>query len=112
MEQENIFKINRIVAYIREQVSNDLALPQLAIYLTVCHDEGVTMPELCEKLGMPQGSLSRNVKRLSRYYEGSKLQGYDLLSTSPDLHDRKRLAVYLTDQGKRLREELNSLLTK
>ena len=111
MEYENIFKINKIVKYIRENVTNDLALPQLAIYLTVCRDEGITMPELRERLGMPQGSLSRNIKRLSKYYEGEKIQGYDLLTTIPDIHERKKLAVYLTDQGKALREELNNLLS-
>ena len=99
-----------IVQFIRESVASDLSLSQLAIYLTVCSDEGITMPELAQGLNIPQGSLSRNIKRLSRYDEDGIVKGHDLLITTPDTRDRKRLAVYLTERGKALKIELNRLL--
>lgn len=110
MDFSNVNKFRRVIEFIREYISGDLALPQLAVYLTVCSEEGITMPELAEVLNMPQGSVSRNVKRLCKYEEGGRLQGYDLLTTAPDIRDRKRLAVYLTEQGKALATKLESLL--
>lgn len=110
MDFLKVNQFNHTVQFIRKAVASDLTLSQLAIYLMVCSDEGITMPELAQELDMPQGSLSRNVKRLCSYEEGGTMQGYDLLTTTPDRRDRKRLAVYLTEKGKALRIELDHLL--
>lgn len=73
------------------------------------------MPDISERIGMPQGTLSRNIKQLSRYTVrgekgGREVRGYNLLRTEPDLDERRRLAVYLTKDGKALIEDLEQIL--
>jgi DNA-binding MarR family transcriptional regulator len=108
---ESLFKA---VSYIRENINPDFALPQLAIFLRVAQTEGITQTELSEQLSMPQGSMSRNIKQLSKYYDeigGEKVMaGYDLVRVEPDLVERRRLAVYLTEKGKKVINALQSIV--
>lgn len=112
-----INKIFDVIEYIRKNVYTDLALPQLTIYLLVCLKEGVTQTEISNELNMPQGSVSRNLKILSKYFEetedGKKeIRGYDLVRLEPDLEERRRLAVFLTKRGKAVKDEILNLLNE
>ena len=68
------------------------------------------MPELCDMLEMPQGTLSRNVKSLSSYIDRSgritSVGGLGLLYTEQDTNNRHARAVYLTDKGRSVVAEL------
>lgn len=109
-----INRIARVVEHLRKNVNKDLPSQHLAIFLAVAERPGITMPELIRQLDMPQGTLSRNVKLLSRFIdqEGGKpvLRGHDLLRTSPVPTGRHALAVYLTDKGEFLLRELQDIL--
>ncbi len=80
---------------------------------------GITQSELSELLDMPQGTVSRNLKLLNRYFEqgqsGSRAKGYGLLVTRPLDGCTYPLGVYLTAKGDELildvTQELRSVPT-
>ncbi|NJC88035.1 MAG: winged helix-turn-helix transcriptional regulator [Desulfuromonas sp.] len=105
-----IFRLSAALGILRHQVHKELPLQHIALLLAVSENPGITMPELMKMLDMPQGSLSRNVKALSRYVEREHdvpvLKGYDLLRTERDPQHPRVLAVYLTGHGEALIREL------
>ncbi len=116
MDRE-VKNLSRVISYIRERVNPDMALSQIDLFLQVAlrNDEGVTMRDMENILNVSQGAVSRNVKMLSKFFEtdekGNKvLAGYDLVTVTPDLEDRRRMALYLTDRGKEVIRDLTNLL--
>lgn len=95
---------------IRQRVSKDMPTQQILLLLTVARHPGITMPELMQTLDMPQGTVSRNVKALAHsvsWQNGIAVpRGYGLLRTLPSVENRQVLAVFLTERGKTLIEEL------
>lgn len=115
MRRGTIKNLFDVIQRIRGRINPDFAIAQLALFLYVAQREGLTMPELSEHLDMPQGTLSRNIKQLSRYsvrLEGGdkEVRGYGLLRTEPDLEERRRLAVYLTKDGRKFIADLERLI--
>jgi len=109
-----INRLTKVIEHLRKTVNKDLPCQHLAIYLAVAENPGVTMPELIRQLDMPQGTLSRNVKLLSRYMVHEKGQsvakGHDLLRTESVPTGRHALAVYLTDRGEFLLREIEDIM--
>ena len=100
-----------------KSIGAEIPIQQQLLLVAVAQNEGRTMPELQELLGMPQGTLSRNVKALGVYLvtdpenpEKKITDGYDLLLTRPDLSNRKALAVYLSPRGEEIIRELTAAL--
>lgn len=60
------------------KVDPDMPLQMAATFLVVANNEGVTMKELGDKLGISQSSCSRNVAALSKVHRLNK-PGHDLL---------------------------------
>ena len=91
----------------------DMTLGEILTLLYVLENESVPMPELVEKLQTPQGSMSRYVKRLGVYLEKEKgvsvKKGVNLLTTRPDIYERRRFVVELTPKGKTLRQKILKL---
>jgi len=92
------------LSFIRETVGVDVPIQQVLILLLVGErksDNPITMPEVGLKLQMTQGSVSRNIRMLSRFADTAKgtFRGYDLISAAPDLFERRRLALRLTPKG-------------
>lgn len=94
-------------------------LSHLRVFMAVAKQEGITMPELLKSLEMSQASVSRIVKDLSSYRtadsgssDSSHTKGHNILLVSPDAYHRKRLAVFLTEKGKKLKEEIEEALSK
>ena len=83
--QGEIKKLSRVVNLFRRELNKDLPSQHIAMLLTVAMQPGITMPELCKELDMPQGTVSRNVKLLSsgsgRNGSDSARKGYGLLET-------------------------------
>ncbi len=106
-------KLFATVSYLREAVHPDFAMSQVALFLLVALNNGITMPEIAEKLNMPVGAVSKNVTRLSKRLvkiDGvSKLVGYDLIQAAPDLEERRRYSVTLTQKGHKIIHELEKL---
>ena len=109
-----IIRLAKVVEHLRKNVNKDLPSQHIAIYLAVVQNPGITMPELIRQLDMPQGTLSRNVKILSRFLENSKgktgLKGYDLVFTEPVQNGRHALSVHLTARGRALAVEIAEIL--
>lgn len=108
---ENIEKLQEASRIIYSYTKRDLVGTQLVIYLSVCNHEGINMTDLAAELDMPQGSLSRNVKKLSQYKnKHGNRAGFDLIEAKPDFDNRRTLALYLTDKGRELRAKLEKCL--
>jgi len=113
---KEIIDIYNVIEHLRKNVNKDFPSQHIAIFLAVAQNPGITMPELISQLDMPQGTLSRNVKLLSRFMEHdngkTSLKGHDLLRTEPVPTGRHALAVYLTDKGRFLLRELQDIMAE
>lgn len=107
----NVKRLEQAGEVLYNYTKRDLVGTQLMIYLAICNNEGINMKDLAEYLEMPQGSLSRNVKKLSVYRnsKGNKV-GFDLIEAKPDYENRRTLALYLTEKGRELRADLEKTL--
>ncbi len=107
-----IYKLDRIISVVRDLIDPELPIQQLALLLLVAEagDEGITMPEACEKLGMGQTSVSKNAKILSRYADKRgrqmEIKGYALIESRPDLWERRRLRMTITPKGRDVLEKI------
>ena len=104
---QKISKLLKVLQLIRNEISVDIPVQQIAILLLVSQrkpNDPISMPEIKLALNMPQGSVSRNVRMLSRFTDSKKgsFRGYDLVETRPDMYERRRLSVSLTEKGKKL----------
>jgi len=101
------------IGLIQKQTRRNVSAQQIRMFLQVGRTPGVTMPELGRILAMPQGTVSRNVKALSHYTEwvdGEQQQhGFGLLYAEPVGDGSQTLSVYVTESGKKLLSELQSL---
>jgi len=98
-------KLRRFVKTLRG-VNPEFPSQQLAILLAIADEPGVAAVELCKRLDIQPGSMTRNTKSLSKYIEidpktGQKVtKGLDLIYMTPDIENRKRLGLFLTEAGK------------
>ena len=87
----------------------DLGIQQIIMLLTIFEHDGITQHELCEKLNLKQGTVSKNARRMSvveinNPKTGEKrLEGMDLIALRPDPQQYRRLACVLTSRGKQVR---------
>ncbi len=107
---QEISKLSRVIDILPKQLNKDLPSQHIAILLAVAQQPGITMPELCRLLDMPQGTVSRNVKLMSYYFDksngGQARKGYGLLETDQATANRYQLSVFLTTEGERLMKRL------
>lgn len=108
-------KLDKIVSMFLK-LNKDLLLPHMDIFIKVANHEGITMPDLIKETGIKQSSISRYVKALSQYYEidqanpsSPEPKGLGLLRVEPDMVNRKRYAVFLTEKGRKFKEELERI---
>lgn len=105
-----IYRLFDALELLRKHVKKDMPSQHISLLLTVFQHPGATMPELCDLLEMPQGTLSRNVKALSSYIDRSgriaHARGLGLLYTERDTNNHHARAVYLTEKGRSVVAEL------
>lgn len=98
------------VELFRKRLSRQLPTQHISMLLLVAAHSGITQAELSEILGMPQGTVSRNIKLLACYYESEsrtgRVKGYGLLETRPLNTGAYPLGVYLTPKGEDLIYEI------
>jgi len=85
------------------------------IILLVAQRQGITQTEISEILNMPQGSVSRNCKKLASAYSEREqgMVGLDLLENRTDyVIDSRRHAVYLTKKGKEMVKKMQTFFKK
>lgn len=110
-------KLLRAVKYFREVLnSSQPALQHLEMFLAVAEEDGITQIQLQARLDSIQGTVSRNVKKLSTYLmadpekPGRKvLAGPDLLESRP-AKEVKQNGVYLSKNGKKVLAEIQKIL--
>lgn len=112
---KGIKKLTSALHYIRKEINEEIPVQQILLLTLVAENEGVTQHQLSIDIGMPNGTVSRNIKTLSQYLDKSgpgpvKLKGYDLLESRRDLADRHRMAVYLTSKGKHVMRAMDALM--
>ena len=91
------------------KIDPEMQLQTASVFLYVAHNEGITMKDLGDQLGLAQSSCSRNVAYFSKINRKHK-EGYDLLVAREDPAERRRKLVYLTPKGRRIVESLGIVL--
>lgn len=87
----------------------DLPIQYALSFMTIARNEGISIGELAERLGIAQSSASRNVAALSRWHSFGKA-GLDLVQAQEDPRERRRKIVTLTDTGRAFLEELRDIV--
>lgn len=102
------------ITFLRQEVSKDITPRLIELFLYIGSNEGVTQHKLAKAFSLNHGTVSRNIRFLSRYYQTkdgkTTLEGYDLVQTTPDLHHRRRMACFLTKRGKSVMAELRAIM--
>ncbi|HYC03390.1 MAG TPA: winged helix DNA-binding protein [Azospirillaceae bacterium] len=104
-------ELNPLVRVLEEFRTLDPDLPiQYALsFLTIAQNEGMSIRDLSERLGIAQSSASRNVAALSKWHSFGKA-GHDLVEAVEDPRERRRKIVTLTPRGRDLAERLGGLI--
>jgi DNA-binding MarR family transcriptional regulator len=87
----------------------DLPIQYALSFLTIAQNEGLSIRDLSERLGIAQSSASRNVAALSKWHSFGK-EGHDLVQSEEDPRERRRKIVTLTPKGRDLARRLVALL--
>ena len=103
---------------IRKLIHPDVAVPQLSILYLVYEQGSISHSEISQTLHMPQGTVSRNVKKLSVVLSKNKDgkfvdKGYGLVETNFNSPIDSRMAmVSLTEKGKRVMASIQEVLDR
>lgn len=87
----------------------DMPIQYALSFLTIAQNEGLSMGDLAQRLGIAQSSASRNIAALSRWHSFGK-EGHDLVEALEDPRERRRKIVSLTPRGHRLIATLRALV--
>ena len=87
----------------------DLPIQYALSFMTVAQNEGISIGELADRLGIAQSSASRNVAALSRWHSFGKA-GLDLVQAQEDPRERRRKIVSLTPNGRAFLDELRAIV--
>lgn len=87
----------------------DLPIQYALSFLTIAQNEGLSIRDLSERLGIAQSSASRNVAALSKWHSFGKA-GHDLVQAEEDPRERRRKIITLTDSGRALAAQLSGLI--
>lgn len=87
----------------------DLPIQYALSFLTIAQNEGLSIRDLSERLGIAQSSASRNVAALSKWHSFGKA-GHDLVQAEEDPRERRRKIITLTDRGRDLAVQLSGLI--
>lgn len=121
INEKGLSRIDKLVDMLQQKIYAEFPIQQLKLLAKVAEHAktGVTMPELMALTKMPQGSLSRNIKKLSTYLEPDednpnikKEGGYGLVRTVPDMVNRRSFRVFITKKGEKLVEKLAEVVSE
>ena len=80
------------------------------VFLTVAMEEGLTSPQLVERLQLPQQTLSRKIRNLGQSVNATgETEGYNLIKA---IRKGKALSYFLTDAGKDLWQDFSGMHAK
>lgn len=87
----------------------DLGFSALVTFLLVCEHEGVNVKELAFLSCASQSVVSRSISALRT---GCRGRSESLVAIERDDHDRRRSRVYLTEDGRALKDEIAILFER
>ena len=105
---DEIATVTRVLEAFRT-LDPDLPIQYALSFMTIAQNEGISIGELAERLGIAQSSASRNVAALSRWHSFGKA-GLDLVSAQEDPRERRRKVVALTDKGRAFLDGLRDIV--
>jgi len=106
--------MKKALRYVRQEVG-DLPVQQLEMFLQIAEEEGISQVDLVDRIGMLQGTVSRNVQRLShKLVENTKGEfkniGYGLIE-SRLTGEGRRESLHLTPKGRAVYNDLTKILS-
>jgi DNA-binding MarR family transcriptional regulator len=88
----------------------EMPLQMAMVFLYVAMNEGSTMTQVADAIGIAQSSCSRLVATMGKTYrqggESNLRDGFELMTAEDDPYERRRKIVRLTPKGHRLVEQL------
>lgn len=105
---DEIATVTRVLEAFRT-LDPDLPIQYALSLMTIAQNEGISIGELAERLGIAQSSASRNVAALSRWHSFGKA-GLDLVCAQEDPRERRRKIVTLTDRGRAFLDDLRAIV--
>lgn len=106
---DEVATVTRVLEAFRS-LDPDLPIQYALSFLTIAQNEGISIGELAERLGIAQSSASRNVAALSRWHSFGKA-GLDLVQSQEDPRERRRKIVTLTENGRAFLESLRAIVS-
>jgi DNA-binding MarR family transcriptional regulator len=107
--EDEIATVIRVLEEFR-RFDPDMPIQYALSFLTIAQNEGLSMGDLAQRLGIAQSSASRNIAALSRWHSFGK-DGHDLVEAQEDPRERRRKIVSLTARGHRLVGALRALVS-
>lgn len=108
VRSDEVSTLIRVLEALR-RLDPDMPIQYALSFLTVARNEGLSIRELSERLGIAQSSASRNVAALGPWHSFGK-PGHDLVQAVEDPRERRRKVVTLTPKGRALVDELRALM--
>ena len=108
IEGDEITIVVRILEELR-RLDPDMPIQYALSFLTIAQNEGLSMGDLAQRLGIAQSSASRNIAALSKWHSFGKA-GHDLVEAHEDPRERRRKIVRLTARGHHLVSVLRALV--
>jgi len=108
IRHDEITTLMRVLEEFRK-LDPDLPIQYALSFLTLAENEGMSMRELAERLGIAQSSASRNVAALSKWHSFGK-PGLDLVQAEEDPRERRRKIISLTPKGHELIATLRDMM--
>jgi DNA-binding MarR family transcriptional regulator len=90
------------------RAGKDLPLGSILAFLHVCSEEGIPVTDLAHLYAFSESSSSRYVRALTRSSPGGDRKG--LVRIVRHAGDGRRHLVYLTEDGRHLRDEIAAAL--
>ena len=106
--RKELFKAANLIEAFRG-VSPELPSQMAAAFLIICRNEGCSVKDVGDRLGLAKSSASRNISALSEVHRKGT-PGFNLVETYDDPMDRRVKKINLTQKGKALRNRIIELM--
>ena len=112
MQNTDIIKARTkaILDFLINHPDYQLSSREWLVFLTVAMEEGLTSPQLVERLQLPQQTLSRKTRNLGQSVNAAgETESYNLVKA---IRKSKALSYFLTDAGKGLCHDFSGMHAK
>ncbi|MDK1386295.1 MarR family winged helix-turn-helix transcriptional regulator [Sinorhizobium sp. 8-89] len=100
----NVSKLLQVINTLRKG-GEQMPIQTAHVFFAIMARPGITMAQLAEEVGLSQSSCSRNVAALGEWHRLGK-PGYDLIESTNDPNEGRRLIMFLSPKGRQLARQL------